>query len=265
MKIPLPVISLFIAGASLCLTACGSDDPDEPAPVTPSGPNAQPDPVTPVPDPAGTVEVNMPNNGTEISIPGMGGRICIDAGNNFVCTSGSSEQLQIISVDAVNSLGNITSVPSTGFSTSVAAKVGHGYILKYSLLYYGHITKLSYARLFVVDHLISANGNVAGAVVKYQADWEDPLNGPIMFETSNATITYRHYGHWELSQSFFGFLQPTKCTLKEKPEWLFVNVYENGIDIGLYQPNEEPQAPSADIVLTNSHGDATLHLEFQPK
>lgn len=265
MKLPFSVIALMIAGASLCLTACGGDDPDEPSPApTPSGPNVQPDPVTPVPDPAGTVEVNMPNNGTKVYLPEMGD-ISIDAGNNFVCGG----FLDIISVDAVSSLGNITSVPNTGFSSSVAVKPGNGYIVRYRTGASYINDKINYqivryARLYVVDNLVSVGGGLAGAVVKYQANWNDPLEIPIKFVENNVTVSYYYrssYYGWQLSQTHFLFEKAVKCTVKDAPEWLHVTAFDGFIDIYC---NSEPQE-SADIVLTNDHGDATLHLIFQPK
>lgn len=247
-----------MATAVISLNACGGDEPDEPMP-TPVGPNVQPNPETPIPDPAGTVEVNMLNNGPHVSLPSMG-EIWIDAASNFVC----GENSRIISVDAVNSLGNITTVPTTGFAESTAVKPGNGYIVRYRTdgkskngkVYYGVVR---YARLYVVDNLLE-NG---GATVKYQAGWSEPLDVPIKFVEEDVEIPYWYsYGHlmydWDSNVHMLPFEAPVgECTVKSFPQgWSGVIVRDGYIYISTAYPI------GGDIVVANSHGEATVHVRF---
>lgn len=169
MKFPFSVIALLAAASMLTfgLSSCGGDDPDDPTPVTPSGPNAQPNPDTPLPDPAGTVEVNLLIGENGFYVAELGGRLYLKAGNNLYYSDG-----HIICVDAVNSLANISTLPGSGWAAETAAKAGCGYVLRKNCYdYTNEQWGYKYCRLYVQSY-IEGVGGIAGVVVKYQSPWE---------------------------------------------------------------------------------------------
>jgi hypothetical protein len=73
-------------------------------------------------------------------------------------------------------LGNITTIPKTGFTAStdnyyltnaIACEAGHGYVFRLIDYFYGAVDS-TYARLYVVSSLTSTDGGIMGAQVKYQ-------------------------------------------------------------------------------------------------
>lgn len=78
---------------------------------------------------------------------------------------------QIADVGAVAGLGAVTTIPSSGWASSVAALVGHGYVVRFRAAYdFPAATELPYmyARVYVDSYLNSASRTVIGARVKYQ-------------------------------------------------------------------------------------------------
>ena len=128
------------------------------------------DPTNPnnsVPDPAGTVTANITDN-TEIEIGDYGYISWISPDNFHLYSYGGDAKKFICDLGQMNGLGNIASVPQTGFtalgnhSTTVACEKGHGYVVKFE----GNGTY--YVRLYVVEPILGAGGGVIGAKVKYQ-------------------------------------------------------------------------------------------------
>jgi len=75
-------------------------------------------------------------------------------------------------------LGNITAIPQTGFTipssyntTDVACEVGHGYVVKFEPIN-NLDTPAVYVRLYVEESIISTDGGIMGAKVKYQYPFE---------------------------------------------------------------------------------------------
>jgi hypothetical protein len=120
-----------------------------------------------VPDPAGTVIVSMRNgnNGMTNVFPfgDNGGWFYIDNGDNFY-TGGNVSYWEFATIGKVSGLGNVTKIPTNGWTTKVAVLPGYGYIGKYS--YNG----IQYVRIYVVEQILAAGTTgVIGAVIKYQA------------------------------------------------------------------------------------------------
>jgi hypothetical protein len=89
--------------------------------------------------------------------------------------------VSICNLGDMKGLGNITSVPSTGFTVpgtfnkSVACEAGHGYVAKFELLQsyvdnpnLDNYPEVVYVRLYVVKSIVSTAGDIVGAKVKYQ-------------------------------------------------------------------------------------------------
>ncbi len=121
----------------LAFAACGEKNFD---------PGENPDKL--VPDPEGTIEVSARYDAaTGIET------IRIDAAYNF---SGA----YFVSLGQMRGLGNITSIPKTGWATTVAVVPGNGYVA-YSMG--------SFFRIYVEAELVGTTGGVIGYKLKYQA------------------------------------------------------------------------------------------------
>jgi hypothetical protein len=78
---------------------------------------------------------------------------------------------EVAHVGQVTGLGDVTEKPSSGWSTTVAVEVGHGYVVRFkkSKNYSTANLPYVYARVYVVENLISStSGGVIGAKIKYQ-------------------------------------------------------------------------------------------------
>ncbi len=74
-------------------------------------------------------------------------------------------------VGAVSGLGDVTSIPQSGWAKSVAATKGHGYVLRYkhSININDTTFTMYYARLYVEDYLVSSTtGGIIGIKLKYK-------------------------------------------------------------------------------------------------
>ena len=94
-----------------------------------------------------------------------GTTLYLKEGYNFSYPSG-----QIAVVGKVNKLSKITTVPETGWTTSVAAKKGYGYVIRRDVGGTMH-----YARLYVASQIVSDYGDygeILGVNIKYQPDWK---------------------------------------------------------------------------------------------
>ncbi len=143
----------------LAMASCGGGD-DEPT-VTSK-------------DPEGTAIINL-RCGDFWDVPYIGsfnghmeGAIYLDEACNF-CSSDNWDSF--ICVGKVNGLSSVKKVPVTGWSKSVAATPGMGYIAKYDGTYiaddqYEEGDRL--IRMYVVEYILDSSNNVIGAVVKYQ-------------------------------------------------------------------------------------------------
>lgn len=138
------VFTITLFGLALALAGCGKADPDNGEHV---GPNEKVD------DPEGTVQITMRNGnngGTSLD------NIYIDKADNFHIGYGG-----IASVGSVRGLGNVSTIPTAGWSGQVAVTPGKGYVA-----YDGYSD--TYYRLYVMEYVESVAGGVIGAEVKYQ-------------------------------------------------------------------------------------------------
>ena len=140
----------FIFWAAMLVTFVACEE-DEPAGGDGQN-NTTNNPATPVPDPEGTITVSLLNNSSgKTSLDGV---FYIDAANNF--TSG-----QFVSAGAVNGLGNVTKIPTKGWSNMVAVVPGNGYVAyddAYNIFY----------RIYVESYNLNSFKEIIGANVKYQ-------------------------------------------------------------------------------------------------
>jgi hypothetical protein len=120
-------------------------------------------------DPAGTTELMMKINDTSTAINNV---IYISYGMEFC---GGAKQVKVINVGKVNGLGDITNIPSAGWSLSVPIEAQCGYIAYYDSIYY---------RIYVTE-LTEERGYLTGAQVKYQMPFE-----PTLLKLSAETLSF---------------------------------------------------------------------------
>ena len=116
-------------------------------------------------DPNGTVTANLRNDGGSVTI--LGGTLMISNANNFVFVTQYGHVRQLAHVGAVDGLGCITSIPTTGWSNEVAVKPNNGYIAM-DIDVGGAI---KYARIYVTRYMLNTFDEIIGAELKYQDDW----------------------------------------------------------------------------------------------
>lgn len=139
--------AMLVWGVAVCgFTACSDNDSDGGSGGT-------------VPDPEGTIVLQMPNDGSYYSLTYYI-QLKLDAMNNFIIIDGCS----IMSVGKVAGLGAIRNIPSGAkWGNSTVATPGYGYIMSPG----GD----SYVRLYVESYITSSGGTIIGAKVKYELGW----------------------------------------------------------------------------------------------
>lgn len=133
---------IMVCMLSVSLISCGGDDNDDPN-------NGQPvNPGTNVNDPTGTVSLAMRNTDN--------GNTYLDniriKNENFIGAS-------FVSLGAVRGLGNVSTIPTSGWADQVAVEPGYGYVAFSNNQFY---------RIYVVDNIVNTSGGVMGADIKYQ-------------------------------------------------------------------------------------------------
>ena len=81
----------------------------------------------------------------------------ITSSNNFK-TGGA-----IADVGSVRNLGKIKSVPTSGWTSTIAVRPGHGYVVS---------REDKYARVYVKEWIEGTSGGILGAVILYQDNWK---------------------------------------------------------------------------------------------
>lgn len=157
---------LFLTAAfalTFAATSCSKDDDGE----NTFGNGQSIDPNTPVPDPEGTMTVNI-RNGGETSVDG---RIYIDSGNNFYGYYGYDYYFS--DLGTMKGLGNITDPVTTGLTSKCAVIPGHGYwcyrgtAMQFPSGKWAIKDDGSLYKLYVDSWILGGTSSILGAVVKY--------------------------------------------------------------------------------------------------
>lgn len=227
----------MLALAVLAIVPACSGEDDEPVVPQASDPNVA------VPDPEGTVTVNITNNGRdgEVELPDLDVELYIDEGNNFRLHTAIYSRSQIVSLGAMKGLGNVVTVPIEGWSSSVAVVPGNGYVVR---------NNGNYARLYVDSYMTSTSGGIMGATVKYQSPFVLPIvlsESEVEFEASGGSHEITYTG--------------STCSVKSAPEWCSVRFdsYGGSLTVSVTE-NFSASEYTGDIVLSNQSGEATISV-----
>ena len=135
-------------------------------------PNYPDDPYKPVSDPEGTILVamrNLSNGSTNVTPDGCGGYFYIGKDDNFYGEIGSYSRWKFTFWGQCSGLGNVTSIPASGWADQVAVVPGHGYVGMCPNRY-NNPPDTTYVRFYVTEYMTAASGGgIIGAYVKYQS------------------------------------------------------------------------------------------------
>lgn len=132
----------------------------------------------PVSDPEGTITVSMRNrsfyNGdswTRVIPDGCNMAFIIDGDDNFYTlfsSYGYNEGFyEFTTIGKISGLGNIKSIPTSGWSKKTSVTPEYGYIARCIDLV---AVDTTYLRIYVVEYITAANSNgIIGAKIKYQS------------------------------------------------------------------------------------------------
>lgn len=227
----------ILAACTLCMFwACDKSDkePDYDE-------DEQFDPDAEVPDPEGTVILSMRNNkGTRLD-----GSIYIDEGDNF---SGAS----FASLGAVNGLGNVSYIPTTGWASKMAVMPGNGYVAYSGGVYY---------RIYVLGYTLSGSDAIIGADVKYQKPFWG-TDAKIKLTTDLLTFSGESGGEQSL---VFENTTVIPFTVESDAEWCRVlpastldeSFLYNAINISV-EPLNLSENVTATVTLTTLYGEETV-------
>lgn len=266
-------IVMVMAFNVFVFTACSKDDEKESTsnPNTIDNNQGGQTPGVMTPEPEGTVVMNMKAGASDNFYDiGLKAKIGIDAAHNWksdhtteyaFAPYGGSRYLdyhaQFVSVGTINSIGNITSLPSTGWAESVAVVPGTGYIVKELEGTYFNGT---YSRIYVVEE--SDDGQFF--TIKYQT----PFEAPFTTETTSVTLTQQYYpaGENAYTGPYDGYyvyradvriINPSSIGIAKTPEWCSASISYGEKDGTLYittshQATSANERKTGTITLKNS-------------
>ncbi len=181
-------------------------------------------------DPINTSSLVMINHQEWYDI-GIGKKIRVDENNHFVGEDG----VEFAAVGYVNGLADISTIPTSGWATTLSVAKGIGYFIR---------SDEHYARLYVTN--IDTDGKTN---VKYQAPLIQKIeiaNSMLNFTAFKETLAIKMY-------------RPTSVSIKQKPEWCTITFSIDSIYIEVTD-NNKTEARSGEIILTNALGDVAIYV-----
>ena len=172
---------MMVAMLSVSFVSCGGDNDDQGNPTQQTGSIADPEGTTEIYLNSGTDPYYYSSKHTSIKLGGAGLSeylLALDNSNNLAIWlhRHKTEQKMIVSVGKVNGLGNVTTVPSSGWSPQTVARQGYGYIVHFNPENdFNNEYKEEYIRLFVEECTFDSSGNIMGIYIKYQRNWNPNL------------------------------------------------------------------------------------------
>ena len=138
---------MMVAMLTIGFISCGGDDDSE-APN-----NGQPvNPSVTVNDPEGTISLSMRNADN--------GKTYLD---NIYISNENFRGAYFASLGAVKGLGNVSTIPTTGWAEQMSVIAGNGYVAYSNNQFY---------RIYVVSDIVGTTGGVIGADIKYQKPYK---------------------------------------------------------------------------------------------
>ena len=224
--------TLMVTGLLFAVSCSNDDDPAIPN-----------NPEIPVPDPQGTVMIdirNAENGGNDFL--GIG----IDAANNFYSKDGS---WSFISMGTMKGLGNIANIPDEsvpGWAATVGARPGYGYIA-------GRLTFTAFEYVaFYVDKYITAagTGGIIGAEVKYLYPFVNPTMTGITIKSGSTELAADAYSTTTLEVAD---ISSYSVTVEPSSRFEASFIGQRQIEIISLQENEELQAVAGTLTIKSGN------------
>ena len=227
-------ILLLVTVGVFALPSCGSDEPD------PDN-GSKIDPTKPVADPDGTITLSMRdyNNG------------CTFILDRLIIKDENFRGADIASVGSVNGLGNVSTIPTTGWTNEVAVVPGNGYVAYLD-------NRDMFVRIYVIDYISSTGGGIMGADVKYQYPFKG-VDETLKPEKTSVTLPADNSADGILmtNASFIPFRVSTDAAWLEASRISAYNthVLYNGVIIEAAE-NTQPVSREATVTLTTFYDKA---------
>ncbi len=229
--------ALLVATLSFGVVSCGEDDeiasPDSGTLINPT---------TSIADPEGTITLSMRNSNNGKTYLGS---IFIEnenfAGGEFAA------------IGAVQGLGNVSYIPTTGWADKISVIPGNGYVAYSNNKFY---------RIYVISEIAGTTGGVIGADIKYQ----EPFKGlDEAISLDEKTLTFGNDGG---SQSvvfknkniilFSASADQPWCQVEKSSTFDYFFLY-NAITIYV-EPSNNVAAETATVTLTTEYG-KEIHIK----
>lgn len=237
---------LCVAFGALFFSSCSKDDDagnDDGVVINPD---------KNIPDPNGTITLNMiVGNQNWVSIGSLG-EIQINSAYNFECYAGSC-----VSLGKIKGLGNVTAIPRDGWNYFVAVNPGEGYVVRYTNANPSeNSSKLQYARLYVVSQIAGTSVGVIGYTIKYQAPF-----APFAPKFTESSL---EFDADEGQAKELTLVNLTCAKVKSKPDWCRVYGTENGFQVYVYSNTMDAER-SGIIEFENAEGSTSVSIKQQKK
>jgi len=191
----------------------------------------EPDPNTPVADPTGTVIISI---------------LAGDNGNNFqgvfITSAGNlaGQSYTFNSIGKISGLGNITTIPKSGYATQFLARAGYGYIGKQTLFGTNYV-ETKYIRFWI--EAVSANS----ADIRYQFPFLGNASG---IETTNSdTIIFPCQSDTAIDITFKTAI-PFNASLPSN-SWAFIHESEKGAFSITVMPNTNAESRTMSLKINS--------------
>lgn len=233
-------VFLFCIVLGTCvLSSCSKDDGGI---ADGSGEAVNPDKN--LPDPTGTVTLNMMVGDDKWVTISNFGEIRINSAYNF---EGESYRFSFVSLGKMKGLGNVTTIPQDGWNRTVAVNPGEGYVVRY----YSEWESERCARLYVVSEISGTSGGVIGYTVKCQA----PFELAPKFKESSIEFDATENLSKKLTAVNMTYAEVVSC-----PDWCKVTRTEKGFMVTA-TPNYTGTEYSGTIEFKNSIGTTSVTVK----
>ena len=222
---------IMVTMLTVSFISCGGDDDNE----NPN--NGQPvNPGTTVNDPEGTISLSMRNADN--------GKTYLD---NIYISNENFRGAYFTSVGAVKGLGNVPTIPTTGWAEQMSVIAGNGYVAYSNNQFY---------RIFVVSDIVATTGGIIGADIKYQKPFKG-VDEAVSINEKNLTFD-KNGGSQSLVFNnkniilFDAYSDQSWCRVQKSSTYDYFFLY-NAVTISV-EPSSELAEETANVTLKSVYG-----------
>ena len=212
------------------ISCTGDDDNEDPNNGHPINPD------TTVNDPEGTISLSMRNADN--------GKTYLD---NIYISNENFRGAYFASVGAVKGLGNVSTIPTTGWAEQISVIEGNGYVAYSNNQFY---------RIYVVSDIVATTGGIIGADIKYQKPFKG-VDEAISINEKNLTFD-KNGGSQSLVFNdkniilFDAYSDQNWCKVQKSSTYDYFFLY-NAVTISV-EPSSELIEETANVTLKTVYG-----------